>query len=102
TVGVIIDARGRPFNLDLNTPNRIEKLRAALQAMGHPVPGETVNAQNHEPVGVLVGNLSLRGEVSAITTESIPPRTLNRPVTRIQCGWQADTISSSRRFTTAS
>jgi hypothetical protein len=38
TVGLIIDARGRPFNLDLNTPGRIEKLRGYLTAFGLPVP----------------------------------------------------------------
>jgi hypothetical protein len=38
-VGMIIDTRGRPFNIELNTPNRIQKLRAYLQAMGLPLPG---------------------------------------------------------------
>lgn len=37
-VGVIIDARGRPFSLELNAPGRIEKLRAYLSAMGLPLP----------------------------------------------------------------
>lgn len=43
TVGVIIDARGRPFNIDLATPNRVNKLREWLKAMGLPLPGEPVN-----------------------------------------------------------
>jgi uncharacterized protein (TIGR01319 family) len=38
TVGLIIDTRARPFNLDLNTPNRIAKLRKWLEAFGLPVP----------------------------------------------------------------
>jgi uncharacterized protein (TIGR01319 family) len=38
TVGLIIDTRGRPFNLDLNTPDRISKLRSYLQALGLPLP----------------------------------------------------------------
>lgn len=38
TVGVIIDARGRPFNLELGTPNRIAKLRDWLAAFGLPLP----------------------------------------------------------------
>lgn len=38
TVGLIIDARGRPFSIDLNTPNRIEKLRDWLSAFGLPLP----------------------------------------------------------------
>jgi len=38
TVGIIIDARGRPFTVDLNTPNRISKLRSYLSAFGLPVP----------------------------------------------------------------
>lgn len=37
-VGLIIDTRGRPFNLELNTPNRVEKLRKYLEAMGLPLP----------------------------------------------------------------
>lgn len=37
-VGLIIDTRGRPFTLDLNSPNRIQKLRAYLEAMGLPLP----------------------------------------------------------------
>ncbi len=37
-VGLIIDTRGRPFNIELNTPGRIEKLRKYLQAMGLPLP----------------------------------------------------------------
>jgi len=37
-VGLIIDTRGRPFNIELNTPNRIAKLRSYLQAMGLPLP----------------------------------------------------------------
>jgi uncharacterized protein (TIGR01319 family) len=40
TVGIIIDARGRPFSVDLNTPNRVEKLRSWLKAFGLPLPGE--------------------------------------------------------------
>jgi uncharacterized protein (TIGR01319 family) len=38
TVGIIVDARGRPFNIDLNTPGRVEKLRGFLSAMGLPLP----------------------------------------------------------------
>jgi uncharacterized protein (TIGR01319 family) len=38
-VGIIIDARGRPFNIELNMPNRVAKLREWLEAMGLPKPG---------------------------------------------------------------
>ncbi len=38
TVGLIIDARGRPYQIDLNSPNRIEGLRANLAAFGLPLP----------------------------------------------------------------
>lgn len=38
TVGIIVDARGRPFQVDLNAPNRIQKLRAWLAAFGLPMP----------------------------------------------------------------
>ncbi|HVL39928.1 MAG TPA: glutamate mutase L, partial [Fimbriimonadaceae bacterium] len=38
TVGIIIDARGRPFSVELNTPDRVKKLREWLQAMGLPLP----------------------------------------------------------------
>ncbi len=38
TVGIIIDARGRPFSIDLNSANRISKLREYLQAFGLPLP----------------------------------------------------------------
>lgn len=38
TVGIIIDARGRPFSLDLNAPGRVEKLRRYLAEMGLPLP----------------------------------------------------------------
>lgn len=38
TVGIIIDTRGRPFNLDLNAPGRVQKLRGYLSAMGLPLP----------------------------------------------------------------
>ncbi len=41
TVGIIIDARGRPFTLDLGSPGRIEKLRTWLKAFGLPLPGES-------------------------------------------------------------
>ena len=37
-VGIMIDARGRPFNLDLDATNRVAKLRAWLQAMNLPLP----------------------------------------------------------------
>jgi hypothetical protein len=37
-VGLIIDTRGRPFNIDLATPNRVQKLRSYLEAMGLPLP----------------------------------------------------------------
>lgn len=38
TVGLIVDTRGRPFSIDLNTPGRIEKLRSYLGALGLPMP----------------------------------------------------------------
>jgi uncharacterized protein (TIGR01319 family) len=38
TVGIIVDARGRPFNLELNSPNRVQKLRSWLEAFGLPLP----------------------------------------------------------------
>ncbi|MCW5938986.1 MAG: glutamate mutase L [Fimbriimonadaceae bacterium] len=38
TVGVMIDARGRPFQLPQTDSERIEKLREWLQAMGLPMP----------------------------------------------------------------
>jgi hypothetical protein len=38
TVGIIVDARGRPFGIELNTPNRIQKLRSWLSAFGLPLP----------------------------------------------------------------
>lgn len=38
TVGLIIDTRGRPFNIDLQTTGRIEKLRKYLSAFGLPLP----------------------------------------------------------------
>lgn len=38
TVGIIIDARGRPFNLPAENATRIAKLREWLQAMGLPLP----------------------------------------------------------------
>jgi len=37
-VGLIIDTRGRPFNLDLKTPDRIPTLKKALAAFGLPLP----------------------------------------------------------------
>jgi hypothetical protein len=38
TVGIIIDARGRPFNLPAETATRIKKLREWLSAFGLPLP----------------------------------------------------------------
>jgi uncharacterized protein (TIGR01319 family) len=38
TVGIIIDARGRPFNIDFNMPNRIAKLRDWMAAFDLPMP----------------------------------------------------------------
>lgn len=38
TVGIIVDGRGRPFELTLATPNRIAKLRSWLEAFGLPLP----------------------------------------------------------------
>lgn len=38
TVGIMIDARGRPFDLELDSPDRIKKLREWLQAMNLPLP----------------------------------------------------------------
>lgn len=40
TVGIIIDARGRPFSVSLGTPGRIEKLKKWLKAFNLPMPGE--------------------------------------------------------------
>jgi uncharacterized protein (TIGR01319 family) len=37
-LGLIIDTRGRPFNLELNTPGRVATLRKTLEAMGLPLP----------------------------------------------------------------
>ena len=37
-VGLIVDARGRPFNVDFNTPGRVAKLRRYLEALGLPLP----------------------------------------------------------------
>ena len=39
TVGLIVDARGRPFNLPVDGATRVAKLREWLQAMGLPLPG---------------------------------------------------------------
>ena len=38
TVGLIIDARGRPYNVELGTPGRIEALRSFLSAFDLPLP----------------------------------------------------------------
>ncbi len=38
TVGLIIDARGRPFGVEFGTANRVAKLREWLSAMGLPLP----------------------------------------------------------------
>jgi uncharacterized protein (TIGR01319 family) len=38
TVGLIIDTRGRPFNIALNAPGRVDKLRSYLKAFGLPMP----------------------------------------------------------------
>jgi hypothetical protein len=38
TVGLIVDARGRPFNLPAESATRVAKLREWLQAMGLPLP----------------------------------------------------------------
>ena len=38
TVGIIVDARGRPFSLPTDTSTRVAKLREWLQAMGLPLP----------------------------------------------------------------
>jgi len=38
TVGIIIDARGRPYSIDLATPNRLAKLRGFLKAFSLPLP----------------------------------------------------------------
>lgn len=40
TVGIIIDARGRPFNLPAELDARVNKLREWLGAMGLPLPKE--------------------------------------------------------------
>lgn len=37
-VGLIIDTRGRPFNVELKSPGRIERLRKSLEAFGLPLP----------------------------------------------------------------
>ena len=54
TVGIIIDARGRPFNIELNTGNRVAKLREWLQAMGLPLPGQKAVQQDKELAGAAV------------------------------------------------
>ena len=38
SVGLIVDTRGRPFSITLNSPNRIQKLKEALTALGLPLP----------------------------------------------------------------
>ncbi len=38
TVGIIVDTRGRPFNVDLTVANRVPKLREYLAAFGLPLP----------------------------------------------------------------
>jgi len=38
TVGIIVDARGRPFNLPAESATRVAKLREWLKAMGLPLP----------------------------------------------------------------
>jgi uncharacterized protein (TIGR01319 family) len=38
TVGIIIDARGRPFSIEFNAANRVAKLREYLKSMGLPLP----------------------------------------------------------------
>jgi uncharacterized protein (TIGR01319 family) len=38
TVGLIVDTRGRPYSVDLASPNRISKLRSYLSALGLPLP----------------------------------------------------------------
>lgn len=38
TVGIMVDARGRPFTLPTNEQERVAKLREWLQAMGLPLP----------------------------------------------------------------
>jgi uncharacterized protein (TIGR01319 family) len=38
TVGIIVDARGRPFTVNLNDPNRVSKLRSYLSALDLPLP----------------------------------------------------------------
>jgi uncharacterized protein (TIGR01319 family) len=40
-VGVMIDARGRPFSVDFATANRVPKLREWLAAMGLPLPASS-------------------------------------------------------------
>jgi uncharacterized protein (TIGR01319 family) len=37
-VGLIVDARGRPFHVTLNMPHRVEKLRSYLSALNLPLP----------------------------------------------------------------
>jgi hypothetical protein len=37
-VGLIVDARGRPFNVEFNAPGRVGKLRSYLEALGLPLP----------------------------------------------------------------
>jgi hypothetical protein len=39
TVGIMVDARGRPFQLPTDDATRLKKLRDWLQAMGLPLPG---------------------------------------------------------------
>ncbi len=38
TIGLIIDARGRPLNIMSDTAGRVEKLRSYLKAFNLPLP----------------------------------------------------------------
>jgi hypothetical protein len=51
TVGIIIDARGRPFSVEMNAPGRVEKLQGWLRAFGLPLPGEQVVPNEGELAG---------------------------------------------------
>jgi hypothetical protein len=51
TVGVMIDARGRPFQLPTSPQARIAKLREWLQAFGLPLPGQV--AQQPQPASAV-------------------------------------------------
>lgn len=38
TIGIVVDARGRPYTVELDTPRRLERMRSYLAAFGLPLP----------------------------------------------------------------